>query len=86
MESHTRFIVGSASLKDIRELSNNGIEAIDLLKYNSILIISDFGYFLNKEMAIRKWCHLSLTSWAQSGMILGFVNDEERNLFLMRWA
>lgn len=82
-----RFIVGNASLKDIRDLSlSDDIYAIDLIQNKSILVISDITFYINNETEIRQWCNSSLTNWSQKGMIMGFVNDEERNLFLMRWA
>jgi hypothetical protein len=80
-----RFIIGNASLKNIRDLSDD-IYTIDLIKNKSILVIADASYYILNEQEIIKWCNSSLTTWAQKGMILGFVNDEERNLFLMRWA
>jgi hypothetical protein len=80
-----RFIIGNASLKNIRDLSDD-IYAIDLIKNNSILVIADASYYILNEREIIKWCNSSLTKWTQKGMILGFINDEERNLFLMRWA
>jgi hypothetical protein len=80
-----RFIIGNASLKNIRELSDD-IYAIDLIKNNSILVIADASYYILNEPEIKKWCEQSLTTWSQKGMILGFINDEERNLFLMRWS
>jgi hypothetical protein len=82
-----RFIVGNASLKDIRDLSlSDDIYAVDLIVNKSILVIGDVSFYINNEAEIRWWCNSSLTNWAQKGMILGFINDEERNLFLMRWA
>jgi len=80
-----RFVVGNVSLKNIRELSDD-IYTIDLIKNNSILIIADPSWWIFNEKDIETWCNASLTNWSQKGMILGFINDEERNLFLMRWA
>jgi len=80
-----RFIVGNASLKDIRILSDD-IYTIDLIQNKSILVINDVSFYINNEAEIRQWCNSSLTNWSQKGMIMGFVNDEERNLFLMRWT
>jgi len=80
-----RFVVGNASLKDIRILSDD-IYAIDLMQNNSILIIGDASFYINNKAEIKKWCDSSLTKWTQKGMILAFINDEERNLFLMRWS
>lgn len=80
-----RFIVGNASLKNIRDLSDD-IYTIDLIKNKSILVIADVAFYISNESEIKKWCEQSLTNWSQKGMILGFVNDEERNLFLMRWS
>jgi hypothetical protein len=82
-----RFIVGNASLKDIRDLSvSDDVYAIDLIQNNSILIIGQPSFYILNEQEIIKWCNSSLTKWTQKGMILGFINDEERNLFLMQWA
>jgi len=81
-----RFIVGNGlSLSEVRELSDD-IYTIDLIQNKSILVIADVAFYISNESEIKKWCDLSLTNWSQKGMILGFVNDEERNLFLMRWA
>jgi hypothetical protein len=81
-----RFVVGnSPKLKDIRGMSQY-INGIDLIINKSILVISDVSYFITNESEIKKWCDQSLTTWAQKGMILGFVNDEERNLFLLKWS
>ena len=81
-----RFIVGDGQfLSEVRELSDE-VYTIDLIKNKSVLIISDVSYYVAHETEIQKWCDLSLTKWSQKGMILGFINDEERSLFLMRWA
>jgi hypothetical protein len=80
-----RFVVGNASLKDIRDLSDN-VYALDLIINKSFLIIADPSFWVKNEEDIKAWCDSCLTRWSQYGMMLGFVNDEERNLFLMRWA
>ena len=80
-----RFIVNNTSLNNIRDLATD-IDAIDLIKNKSILIISNVVWYNDNEAEIKQWCDASLTKWSQKGMILGFINDEERNLFLMRWA
>jgi hypothetical protein len=80
-----RFVIGNASLKDIRDLSDN-VYALDLIINKSFLIISDPSFWVKNEEDIKAWCNSSLTNWSQKGMILAFINDEERNLFLMRWA
>lgn len=81
-----RFIVGNkASLQEIRTISSD-IYAIDLIKNNSILVISDAVWWTTNAVDIVQWCDSSLTKWSQKGMLLGFINDEERTLFLMRWA
>jgi len=80
-----RFVVSPISLEVLRDLAED-IHPIDLIKNKSILIIGEPSYYTLNEAEIIKWCNSSLTSWSQKGMILGFVNDEERNLFLMRWA
>jgi hypothetical protein len=82
-----RFIVGNASLQNIRDLSvSDDVYAIDLIKNNSILIIADPSWWVFNEADIINWCNSSLIKWSRHGMLLWFINDEERNLFLMRWA
>ena len=81
-----RFIVGNGlSLSEVRELSDD-IQVIDLIQNKSILVIANVSWWVFNEEDIKKWCDQSLTKWSQKGMIVGFINDEERNLFLMRWA
>jgi hypothetical protein len=80
-----RFVVGTASLKDIRDLSDN-VYALDLIINKSFLIIADPSFWVKNEEDIKAWCNFSLTKWSQYGTMLGFINDEERSLFLMRWA
>lgn len=80
-----RFIVIKPSLKNIRDLSEN-IDTIDLLKNKSVLVIVHPTWWVFNEADIIDWCNSSLTSWSRQGMLLGFINDEERDLFLMRWA
>jgi len=81
-----RFIIGNGlSLSEVRELSEN-IHTIDLIKNKSILVIADVSWWVLNEEDIAEWCNSSLTSWSQKGMILAFVNDEERTLFLVRWS
>jgi hypothetical protein len=53
---------------------------------NYWLVIEDVSYFIAYEKEINKWCKNSLTDYVQKGMILGFINDEERTLFLLRWG
>ena len=82
----TRFIVGNGlALSEIRELSDE-VYAIDLIKNKSILVLANVSFYIENESEIKKWCDSSLTAWSQKGMILGFINDEERNLFLVRWS
>ena len=85
MWSDSKFIIGTPTIKDIRLLSDD-IYAIDLMVNKSMLVISDAKYYVDNEDEIKNWCKSSLTSYCQNGMILGFINDEERDLFLMRWA
>jgi hypothetical protein len=81
-----RFIVGNnLSLSEVRALSDE-IYTIDLIQNKSTLVIGDVSFYINNEAEIKQWCNSSLTKWSQKGMILGFINDEERTLFLMRWA
>ena len=81
-----RFIIGhKTSLQDIRTISSD-IYPIDLIKNKSILVINNVSWWVSNASDIAKWCDVSLTKWSQKGMILGFVNDEERTLFLMRWS
>ena len=81
-----RFIVGNGlSLSEVRSLSDE-IYTIDLIQNKSTLIIADVSYYISNEEEIKKWCNSSLTKWSQKGMILGFINDEERTLFLVRWS
>jgi hypothetical protein len=81
-----RFIVGNnLSLSEVRSLSDE-IYTIDLIQNKSTLVISDVSFYVSNEAEIKQWCDSSLTKWSQKGMILGFINDEERTLFLMRWA
>jgi hypothetical protein len=81
-----RFIIAhKASLQDIRTISSD-IYAIDLIKNKSILVISDVSWWVSNAKDIEQWCDSCLTKWSQHGMLIGFINDEERNLFLMRWS
>lgn len=80
-----RFVVGQVSLDAVRNLSVV-IDTVDLMKSRSILVIADPTFYIDNELEIAQWCDASLTKWTQNGMILGFINDEERTLFLMRWA
>jgi hypothetical protein len=80
-----RFVIGPISIQVLRDLAES-IPTIDLIKNKSILVIADTSFYVKNEAYIVKWCNQSLTSWSQKGMILGFVSDEERDLFLMRWA
>jgi hypothetical protein len=81
-----RFILGNkASLQDIRTISRD-IYPIDLIKNKSILVISNVSWWVSNAADIEQWCNASLTKWSQHGMLIGFINDEERTLFLMRWS
>ena len=85
MESHTRFMVGNPTVADIRAMDGDDL-TLDLIVNRSMLIINDYMFYFNNETDIRNWCNSSLTKWSQNGMVLAFVNDEERDLFLMRWS
>lgn len=85
MWAETKFIIATPTIKDIRLLSDD-IYAVNLMINKSMLIIGDVKYYIDNEDEIKSWCNQSLTSWTQTGMIIGFINDEERNLFLMRWS
>jgi len=81
-----RFVIGhKTSLQDIRTISSD-IYAIDLIKNKSILVIADPSWWVFNEEDIEQWCDSCLKQWSQHGMLIGFVNDEDRNLFLIRWA
>ena len=79
-----RFIISPVSLQVLRDLAED-IHPIDLIKNKSILIIGEPSFWVKNEEDIKAWCDSCLTKWSQHGMMLGFINDEERNLFLMRW-
>jgi hypothetical protein len=80
-----RFVISPISLQVLRDLAE-GIHPIDLIKNKSILVIADPSWWIRNEKDIQEWCDTRLTSWSMRGMILGFVNDEERDLFLLKWS
>jgi hypothetical protein len=80
-----RFVISPISLQVLRDLAE-GIPTIDLIKNKSVLVIANPSWWVFNEAEIINWCNSSLTSWSRQGMILGFINDEERDLFLMRWS
>ena len=49
-----RFVVGNASLKNIRDLSDN-VYAIELIINNSFLIIADPSFWVKNEEDITTW-------------------------------
>jgi len=63
----------------------------------SMLVISDVKFWQANENEIRAWVNANLKevspawekwgnkSW-QTGMVLVFADEEDRMLFLMRWA
>lgn len=50
------------------------------------LIINDYKWWGKNFRIIKEWTTDALTELDHEGMILKFVSDEERNVFLMRWA
>ena len=51
------------------------------------LLISDHRWWNRNYVEIREWAEDSLSKGLVSeGMIVKFINEEERNLFILRWA
>ena len=51
------------------------------------MLIGDYVWFNEHEDDIKEWCQECLTNGlVTQGMIIKFVNIEEHNLFIMRWA
>ena len=51
-----------------------------------LMLIADYHWWDKNESEIRDWTKECLTSFATQGMIVKFSSEEDRNLFLMRWA
>ena len=51
------------------------------------MLIGDYVWFNENEEEIRIWAEACLThGLITQGMIIKFVNFDEQNLFIMRWA
>jgi hypothetical protein len=51
------------------------------------LLISDYNWYLDHSAAIRKWSDECLEGgYNTEGMTVKFKSDEDRTLFLLRWA
>lgn len=55
---------------------------------NYMLVIADYKHWVDHQTAIEQWMRDTLPRGTdhQTGMILTFDNEEQRNWFLLRWA
>ena len=51
-----------------------------------MLIIEDYVHWTQNQTAIVEWMQQYGTGISQQGMVLHFVNDADRTMFLLRWG
>jgi hypothetical protein len=51
-----------------------------------MLVIVDYKYYADNEAAIVDWCEHSSVHYKRTGMVLEFDTQEDRMMFLLRWA
>jgi hypothetical protein len=49
------------------------------------LLIVDFNWYAPLTAEIDAWCKNRFGYWARAGMVLTFVNSNDRMLFLLTW-
>lgn len=49
------------------------------------LFIADFNWYAPLTDEIDTWCKNMFGYWAREGMMLTFVNSNDRMLFLLTW-
>lgn len=68
-----------------------GIKFVDaytnsLMNGCPMLLISDFRYWLDNEEEIFDWCTESRIQCTLTGMIIEFESQEDKMMFVLRWA
>jgi hypothetical protein len=70
-------------------LKERGIKFVEAdFKHSSgpLLLISDYSFWIDNEEDIFDWCTESRVQCTLTGMILEFESQEDKMMFLLRWA
>jgi hypothetical protein len=70
-------------------LKDQGIKFVEVsteYKHRSMMLITDWDYWLDNGEVINKWFAESNLQYSRSGMILEFDTREDKMMFMLRWA
>jgi len=70
-------------------LKDQGIKFVEVssdYKHRSLMLITDWDFWIDNESSIIKWFTESNLQYSRSGMILEFVRQEDKMMFKLRWA
>ncbi len=50
------------------------------------VVISDYSFYNRHAEEIEEWCSDTCANFRREGLVLFFKTNEDRTLFLLRWA
>lgn len=68
-------------IKTIQLLNRN-----DNNRYEAVLLIEDYKYWMLYEQEIKDWLISSKVDYLLAGMLLLLHNEQDKSAFMMRWA
>lgn len=69
---------------DRHGIENRHLEMMGLTKH--ALLIADYSWYAQNETEIDAWCKRTLRDTWRNGMILMFGNEQEKMMFMLKWA
>jgi hypothetical protein len=67
-------------------MKNRFIPARSPIDSDYLLIIEDYAWWHINQTAIDQWIEDSNGAMTQKGMVVHFNTEEDRTIFLLRWA
>ena len=79
-ETKQRFI----DITDRHGIENRHLEMMGLTKHS--VLIADYMWYAENEKEIDAWMKRSLRDTWRNGMVIMFGNEQEKMMFLLKWA
>ena len=80
LEVTSRFV----DITDRHNIQIQHLEMLGLTKH--ALLIADYNWYAENEAEIKAWCKKSIPNAWHNGMLMMFNNEQEKVMFLLRWA
>lgn len=78
--ANQRFI----DITDRHNIKTSHLEVLGVTKHS--LLIADYKWYAENEAEIDAWIKRSLPDTWRNGMVILFGNEQEKLMFLLKWA